>query len=274
MNKKILVSLVVIIILGIIFIGYNLLNKNKVKLTSEDCFIIDKEKNEITEYKDICGTEVNIPSEIDGTIVESIGRFVFANKGLKKIVLPDTVKVIGIGAFQDNEIDSLIIPDSVENVKALSFKSNKIEKLKIGKGVKNIGDKAFNDNLVKDKNEAFIFMRNDDGIVDDILVGYAGKEKDNVVIPDNVTMLYLSALAECKITGIKLNNKLERIESSALENNNLTSITIPKNVIIIGSGVFDGNINLEKIIVKGKKSIEDFALFDTTNLDKEIIEFN
>lgn len=189
-----------------------------------------------------------------------------------KLILPETLEEVGIGAFQNNEIEELIIPDTVKNVKALAFYNNKIKKLTIGKGVTNIGIEAFNNNQLKAK-DAFIYLRDANGVSDTVVVGYAGAERDNVIIPDKVEMLYLSALAECSIKGVTLNDGIERLEASSLASNDLTEITIPKSVIIISQGAFSGNANLEKITVEGKKAIEEFSLFDTTGLDTSIIEF-
>ncbi len=271
MNKKLLIILVVVILFGLGVLIFNIIGKAVMEETDSKCFEFNEETGEITGYKDICGTEIRIPSEIEGVKVVSIGKFVFDEKNLTKLILPDTLQTIGIGAFQNNGIKELIIPDSVINVKALAFYSNKIEKLTIGKGVVNIGIEAFNNNQLKRK-DAFIYMRDQNGMVDGTVVGYGGAERDNVIVPDDVTMLYLSALADCNIKEITLNDKLERIESSSLSNNKLTEITIPESVIIVGQNAFLGN-DLDKIIINGKDSLDDFSLFDVTGIDKKIIEF-
>ena len=73
--------------------------------------------------------------------------------------------------------------------------------------------------------------------------------------------------------NIEINEKLERIETGAFENNNLTSIEIPKNVMIINQGAFIGNSELKEIKIKGKSKVEDFGLFNTEELDTSIITF-
>ena len=145
MSKKILVTLIITVLLGSGVLVYNVFFKeDKVKLSQEECFEID-ENGVITNYKQVCGTEVNIPSKINKIEVKEIAKYVFKEKGLTKLILPETLKVIGISAFEGNNIETLIIPDSVENIKPYAFYKNKIEKLTIGTGVTNIGIKAFND---------------------------------------------------------------------------------------------------------------------------------
>lgn len=272
MNKKILIGLIIVLFLGIVTLIYNVtIGSDKINLTDEACFEFDKESGKITGYKSICDIEINIPQKINGKEVKAIGSFAFAKKGITKIKLPEGLEEIGIGAFEDNLIEKLEIPKSVTTIKTYAFRKNKIKKLDMGENVTNIGMAAFNDNQMKEK-KAFIYMRTEKGIDEETVVSYAGKERKKVVIPDKVTMIYLSAFADCEIEEIVLNEKLERIESRAFENNKLKTITIPESVIIINQDTFSGN-ELTKINVQGKKNIEEFSNFDLTNIDKSIIKF-
>ena len=94
-------------------------------------------------------------------------------------------------------------------------------------------------------------MRSTNGINKEILVSYAGADKD-ITIPSNVTELYLNSLSDCELTNVKLNDGLERIDTSALANNKLTKLVIPSSVIIISATALQGN-SFEEIVVKGKK---------------------
>jgi len=274
MYKKILTILIVVLVLGLAFLIVNKvikLNKN-IPVTQAECFEFNTEKGEITGYRDLCGTEVNIPKEINGVQVKEIGNYAFSKKGLTAVIIPDNVEVIGIGAFSENEIETLELPNSLKSIKPLAFEKNKIKKLNIPETVTNIGFKAFNDNQVSGE-EAFIYQRTKEGIDNTVLVGYAGKERDNVKIPKQVEHLYLYVFSDCGIKNIEINEKLERIETGAFENNNLISIEIPKSVMIINQGAFTGNEELKEIKIKGKSKIEDFGLFNTYELDTTIINF-
>ena len=115
-------------------------------------------------------------------------------------------------------------------------------------------------------------MRAEKGIDEEMVVSYAGKERQKVEVPKQVTMLYLNSFADCGIEEIVLNDKLERIESRALENNKLKSIKIPSSVIIINQGALSDN-DLKEIIVYGKTRIEDFSYIDISGLDEKILKF-
>lgn len=272
MNKKILIGLIIVLFLGIGTLIYNVtIGSDKINLTDEECFEFDEENGKITGYKSICDSEINIPNKIKGKEVKAIGSFAFARKEITKVKLPEGLIEIGIGAFEDNLIEKIEIPKSVTTIKTYAFRKNKIKKINIGENVTNIGMAAFNDNQMKEK-QAFIYMRTEKGIDEETVVSYAGKERKRVVVPEQVTMLYVSSFADCGIEEIVLSDKLERIEGRALENNKLTSLRIPKSVIIINDGALSGN-ELKEIIVYGKENIEEFSNFDLTGIDSKIIKF-
>ena len=59
-------------------------------------------------------TELDIPSQIDGSALASIGESAFADSNIKKITLPDTVTTIGWFAFSGcKELREITIPESV-----------------------------------------------------------------------------------------------------------------------------------------------------------------
>lgn len=90
--------------------------------TSSEDFEFDAETGTITWY---FGTDeiVEIPSEIDGVAVTSIGTHAFyKNENVKSIIIPDSITSIGDYAFEDCVwLKSVIIPDSVTNIGNCAF---------------------------------------------------------------------------------------------------------------------------------------------------------
>ena len=252
MNKKLLVTLIVVLLIGGVYFVIRGNKGKKIAVTSEACFTISNGK--ITKYDTICGKEINIPSKVNNEAVKEIGSNVFSNKGITKVVIPEGVEIVGLNAFRNNEIEYLSLPSTLKNIKAYAFSDNKLTKLDIPSSVENIGFGAFNNNLVKSKDDAFIYMRSTNGENKEVLVSYAGADKD-ITIPSNVTELYLNSLSDCGLTSVKLNDGLERIDTSALSDNKLTKLVIPSSVIIINEIALQGN-PLEEIIVKGKTSVD------------------
>ena len=125
----------------------------------------DKTEIMITDYDKSCGTDVVIPREINGHEVTVIGGsqrsfndsyihpmafsediiwMSFSNKGLTSVVIPNTVRIIGMGAFNINNLTKVEIPDSVEWIDTGAFSNNlQFKEVIVGGGIKYIGDGAF-----------------------------------------------------------------------------------------------------------------------------------
>ena len=66
----------------------------------------------ITGY-DGPGGEITIPAVINGKPVIAIDNFVFSNKNLTGVIIPDSITYIGVDAFSRNQLTSVTIGNSV-----------------------------------------------------------------------------------------------------------------------------------------------------------------
>ena len=99
---------------------------------------------EITDYDvETCGTDVVIPSYIEGFPVETIASKAFEMKGIIGVKLPDTLRHIGEFAFAWNGLSEVTIPDSVTHIGMATFWSNILSTVILGRNVSFIGDRAF-----------------------------------------------------------------------------------------------------------------------------------
>ena len=210
----------------------------------DECFGVSG--SAIIEYysntNDKCPKELIIPSKVNGVKIISLEKKhyacsyysnVFAGRGLKKVIIPDTIENISYDAFKDNDLTNIDIP----------------------KSVKNIGNGAFNNNQLEDL-QAIIYKRNNDGSEDKTtIVSYGGKNK-KVEIPNGVTSIGNSAFENNKLTSVTIPNSVTTIEGNAFSNNNLTSVTIPNGVTSIGGYAFQNNNLTSVTIPNGVTSIE------------------
>ena len=111
--------------------------------------LLENNTYRITGYDISCGTELNIPSAIDGITVSKIGAGAFRNKGITRVNMYYGVKIIEMGAFQNNNITELRLPSSIEKIESYAFYKNQITAVKFPEGLKSIGDYGFATNLIK-----------------------------------------------------------------------------------------------------------------------------
>ena len=138
----------------------------------------------ITGYNIEGGTDVVIPSQIDGKTVVAIGYNAFttygviptltaynndykvsllsynsnnnyvvkpltslAGLGITSVIIPNTVTSIGSYAFKGNKLTNVTIPSSVTLIAASAFEDNKLTNVEIPSSITEIGDYAFANNL-------------------------------------------------------------------------------------------------------------------------------
>ena len=203
--------------------------KVNVSTTSMDsyCYGFDKNTGTITNYYCYPGnsygyesvSDVEIPSNIDGVRVVTIGSQAFSSKKLISVVIPETVKSIEQYSFNYNQINSLGIPSSVTS----------------------IGSYAFNNNQLPD-DEAFIYARNADGSENKAnLISYGGANK-NPIIPEGVKIISYRAFYNCGLLSVEIPNTVITIASEAFLNNYLTHLDIPDSVTSLDGNAFNDNM--------------------------------
>ncbi len=157
--------------------------------TNESCFTVgtinDGNEVAILDYDETCGSDVIIPSTIQGYPVTVIGNNKtsiiqqlnnkqsnshfnnlnyynkkydlegmradgptgsFSNKDLKSVVIPNSVTTIESSAFENNQLTSVTIPNSVTTIGSHAFIYNQLTSVTIPDSVTTIGAWAFSDN--------------------------------------------------------------------------------------------------------------------------------
>ena len=201
----------------------------------------------ITGYNIEGGLDVVIPSEIDGKKVVAIADYAFTTNGvtpttisntkkvsasylynkdritttplisgptisglgITSVVIPNTVKSIGIDAFRNNRLTEAIIPGSVTSIGAGAFVENQLTSLTILDGVTSIGKRAF-----------------------------SGNKLTKLTIPGSVKNIGDTAFYSNQLTSITLSVGVTNIGDSAFRNNQITEVIIPSSVDYIGESAF------------------------------------
>jgi hypothetical protein len=187
-------------------------------VTSEKCFSFSN--GTITGYNENCGTNVVIPSKINGVDVTEIGNNAFYLSNIESVTLPTTLNIIGTGAFAGSTLSgTVVIPKNVTIIKSGAFSNTSITGLDLNSAI----------NLVTIESSAFYISNS--------LTG-------EIKIPKKVVSIGQAAFASTNITSVDLSNadSLTGIQAGTFNScSNLTgTIKIPKNVITIESGGFSG----------------------------------
>lgn len=209
--------------------------------TTESCFTTDG-AGTITGYNVAsCGTDVVIPSSIDGVTITTIGRQAFYKAGITSVIIPNTVTEIKSMAFYSNNLTSLIIPESVTTISNQVFAKNSLEMISIPDSVTSLGYGVFYQNQLPD-NQALVYNRNSDGSIDyTYLNSYGGADRTSVTIPKEVTRIGERAFYACNMEEVIFNEGLVKVGDEAFIYNNLTEINLPSTLESIGAAAFNAN---------------------------------
>ncbi len=236
-------------------------------------------------------TNVDIPAEIDGKPVTTIGNWAFNGcDSLTHINIPDSVTSIGYDAFAYcGSLAAISIPDSVTSIGDHAFANcYSLTNISIPDSVTSIGDSVFSycenltdinipDSVTSIGNDAFYntALYNDesnwaDGVlyIDNHLIEAKGNIERCDIKP-GCLLIADYAFAYCySLTNISIPDSVTSIGYLAFGDcDSLTNISLPAGVTSIGDRVFENCTSLTGISIPvGVTSIGDYAFESCTSL--------
>ncbi len=213
--------------------------------------IKDKEDGkyvEITGYDDRCGSNIIIPSELNGVSVEGIGESAFLGKNIKSIKLPNTIRYIGNNAFrgESESIDTTISGlldlsnvSSLETIGYFAFADNKITELKLPNNIKKIQGYAFSENEISG---VLDFSNTNIESIGEF--SFSSNKIENILFSSSIKQIGCTAFAGNQITGVlDLSNltNLNTIELEVFSENQISNIILPNNITSINNSAFSYN---------------------------------
>lgn len=200
--------------------------------------------------------------------------------GVKKLVVPSTVKAISRHAFNGSDIEEVVLPDGLTTIEYGTFRESAIKKVVIPESVTEIEDSAFYNcknltdinlpnNLTKLGERAFTYCESLETITlptsitalpDSLFFGCISLQTiENL---DKVTYISSYALFDCRPLIItSLSDKLTYIGNSAFGknsiNNSLKTLIIPNSVTFIGESAFSAWDETQTIKFMASESVSN-----------------
>lgn len=206
---------------------------------------------------------LEIPSSIDGLPVTSIGIYACQFKSMSTLILPDTLKEIGMYTFSYcSNLKELTIPDSVTKIRLRAFEECP------ALATINFPDHPVETDEFTFNNTPWLHaQRKKDPLVIVNNVVIDGRTcKGDVTVPANVKYVAGSAFAGNEdITSVVFPSGVSLIEASTFRNcKNLASAEL-KGATQLGYGVFEGCNSLTDLKISGKLTRIDYYSFTDNN---------
>ena len=190
---------------------------------------------ELTGVSDEQLNHMDIPAEVEGHKVTSIGVFAFGNcSSVLSVSIPEGVKTVEPHAFANSfELKSVSIPDSLESIGNSAFRSKRLTEIILSP----------DHPVYAVENEALIDKR------DMSLVQFLAPENTGTyVVEPGITKIREDAFQFARVSAILIPDSVTSIGAMAFTNcENLKSINIPDSVTEMGNDVFSGCDSLTSI---------------------------
>lgn len=291
---------------SILFAGWNIIETP----VTDFQYSISGGEVAITRYT---GTAVDVvvPAFIEGLPVTSLAdgtttNYVFKDKSVVSVHLPDSVKKIGANAFYHRySLKTIHLGTGIEEIGYQAFLfCTQLESIDLGQKLKKIDEYAFSYtqkvtsmsfpatletlelNAIQTAqglaslvvSPANTFFSSLDGVLfnkdqTDLLLYPRARTGASYVVPDGTTVINASAFFQSQLSAIQLPDSLQEIGFGAFWGSRLTEITIPSSVSLLSSQLFRDCTLLKTVFLNRETPAAgiDFSSFSNAHADLKII---
>jgi len=217
----------------------------------------------ITLTKFIGDGTFNVPSEIDGRTVTTIGAECFKNSSVMTISLPDTITKIKHHAFYNcKSLEKVDLPKNLEYIGGYAFGGcESLTYIKIPKSLDTVDEYGYDGPFHACSALSSIDFEEGITVIPQYLFeGVTGLQK--ITVPDTVDTICSSAFENCsELKEAVLPDSLKEIYHHAfIRCDKLEKVTLPKNLEYIGGYAFGFCDSLSHInIPRSLTSVDDYG---------------
>ncbi|HEL1612893.1 TPA: leucine-rich repeat protein [Streptococcus suis] len=168
-----------------------------------------------------------------------IPREFLANTGIKEVILPKELKVIGSGAFRStNNLKEIDLGDKLEELREEAFQYSGLTRVTLPDSLTFFGYRAFADS------SSLQSVRLPDTLTTVPEKAFQNTGLLSLTLPSSVTSIERDAFANAKIFKVDFSTGLERIGDGAFSGNQFEKLELPKSLKELGYSAFSDNKNL------------------------------
>ncbi len=201
--------------------------------------------------------------------INTIGKNAFERRGVKKLIIPSTIKTIQDEAFMNTDLlTEVTFAEGIQTIGNRSFLKASLTNIVLPKSVRTLGDGAFGNC------EKIASVTLNEGLTGIGVGAFTGTLITQINLPQSLVSIGSGAFTKCEyLKSVNIPSGIKRIEDRAFNGcGKLTDINLPA-VTYIGDQAFLGCKSLTKIQIPATLNSIGFIPFDgcvnlsTINLD-------
>ncbi|MGU8019769.1 leucine-rich repeat protein [Streptococcus suis] len=184
----------------------------------------------------------------------------FANTGVKEVILPKELKVIGSGAFRStHNLKEIDLGEKLEELGSEAFRNSGLIRITLPDSITSFGYAAFADS------SSLQSVRLPDTLTTIPEEAFQNTGLLSLNLPSSVTRIERAAFANAKISKIDFSTALESIGYGAFSGNRFEKLELPKSLKELGYSAFSDNKNLTFLYINSDLENYGYGYYDYYN---------
>ena len=216
--------------------------------------------------------DITIPEAANGYAVVHIEAYALGNAAITSVVIPNSVKTIGIAAFSGcSDLKSVKLSNQLTTIGYATFQGcANLTSIDIPEGVTSIGDYAFYGcRRLKEATIPASVVHFGNNVF--CSTGFTSMPK----LPEGLTTIPYGIFQSCPLTSVEIPQNITMIDGCAFNACPITEIEIPASVTHIGVAAFARCKNLTSLVIPDNVTDIDFNAFkECSNLKTVTLSSN